>query len=104
MPGTSARAAGPAAPPPMCRSSWSCAVNGSCSIGQVRRRKSSSGARELAAGLDEFEHLAGKLRVRRVDRVDFRHVAVLRQDQRADASAFALAERLRDGLELLDEL
>src|SRR5262245_28167567 len=46
MRGTSAHAAGPVAPPATFRSSWSCAASGLCSIGPVRRRPSSSAARD----------------------------------------------------------
>jgi hypothetical protein len=55
----------------------------------------------LLSLLDKFEDLVAQLRVGGVDRIGFRHVAVLGQSDRADAAALALAHGLLEQIELL---
>src|SRR4051794_27229806 len=57
----------------------------------------------LLPGLDELQHLVRQTRIGGVDRVDFRHMIVLRQHDSARAPLGCLAGGLFQQLELLDE-
>src|ERR1700704_3511509 len=57
----------------------------------------------LLPRLHELQNLVGQARIRGIDRIDFRDVAVLRQHVGARASARALAACLLDEFELFDK-
>jgi hypothetical protein len=54
----------------------------------------------LFPGLDEFQNLVGQAGIGGVDRIRFRHVAVLRQHERARAAMGALAGGVLQKVEL----
>src|SRR5580698_6187276 len=51
--------------------------------------------------LDEIQNLVGQAGVRGIDRIRLRHVAVLRQQDAADAAMLAFAEAVFQKIELL---